>query len=235
VRAPNERKTDELVAAIIGEFAIANPNFYVPSIEADVRAFVAALQNRGNEEPALGYEVDNKRRAERLRTWIEQGQALLAEMPKTFRTVLFIGRASELYDFLDREVALRQQRILSLLQSLATRCDSIIERGIGAHRATDFEKLRAATAARYFTERCGIPLAYSNPNSAYCVTAPLFYEAATGRPVQDLKRACENVAQLPNWEEIRAQFEAAKISFHGEIPAVAPDSLPEDRFIDNDC
>ncbi len=230
MRAPRPRDTDELVRAILDELKPSRRD--QEEIAAEIRGWISAL--RVADGPALGYWVDNQKHAERLRDWIAQGEALFADMPDSFRLLMFFGEWSELFDRTDRKAISRFRRFTSLLGWLRQRCGFILKVKAGAIRSGDrhdkLGKRRAAMAARYFTERCYIPLAYSD-GSPYRVTAPLFYEAMTGRK-EDLTRACAAIARMPGWEEWRSRFRELRIIGRGQISVNDVGDEEEHRYID---
>jgi hypothetical protein len=232
MRAPNPRDTDDLVTAILDELKPSRHDREI--IAAEIRDWIGVLRSAG--DPAIGYWADNQKHAEALRKWIAEGEALFADMPQSFRLLMFFGEWTELFDRTDQKVIGRSRRLLSLLARLRHRCSLILQIKAGPSRKGNRDdtlgKHRAAMAARYLTERCWIPLAHTTGDSPYRVTASLFYEAMTGEPGAGLERACAAVARLPNWEESRRRFRELQSSGRGQIPIERWSGPPEDRYID---
>jgi hypothetical protein len=248
------RNTDEIVADILDAYGIrklkiAYEQEHFDKLTAkqirdqetadEIRGWIEALENLQGD-PTLGHWADNEGPARRLQRWAAEGEKIFNEMPKTFRLLLFLGEWAELYDSTDQRAIGRSRRIVSVLRWLAQRCSFILETKAGASKHENIQKRRAAYAARYFTERCGLELAYSNENKPYRVTAGFFYEAMTGFQGVDLRTQCEDIARSPYWDEWRRRFRKQIIgSGHFQMdvgddePAGAPfikgDEPPEAR------
>jgi hypothetical protein len=239
MRAPMpDPDTDQLATAIVDEYGRAcldqNACLVSKMAEAEIRAsFIILRAIRGNE-PALGYPADNKKHAEKLGKSLAQLEQVFTDLPKSFLRHMFYRAdlaeaTTELNLFLDAVGALRE------------RCAVILESEQDGNRNTDLDKRQAAMAARYFTERCGLPLTYSTETSVYRVAAPLFYEAMTmtGWTGPNLKQQCEDVARMPvsNWKDWQTKFGEmiVRVLRRPRLQMDDKDGPPEeeDRFIGN--
>ena len=95
------------------------------------------------------------------------------------------------------EVQKGELALLSMLWKLHERCHRILDLRLGEHGSAGHQQVRAAAVSRELMERCGLPLAYASPTSAYRVVASLLYEEMMGEYGKDLERACETVARRP--------------------------------------
>jgi hypothetical protein len=229
---PSTRDTDKIVSDILSEYGIRSSKRtgFDQVIEAEIRGWIKALRDKQGD-PSFGYWSDNERWARRLQKWVKDGEDLFIQMPKSFRLLLFLGEWKELFDDTDQRVVGRSRRILKLLGWFARRCDFILKTEAGASGHEKLQKRRAAMAARFFAERCGIPLAYSSDNKPYRGAASLFYEAMTGVYGEDLRYQCEEVAKMQNWQEWREKFDSLRVLSRGRIDD-RKDLPEEDRYID---
>jgi hypothetical protein len=125
MRAPNPRGIDEIVTDILDELKPSRNAR--EEITAEIRDWISVLRAAGN--PTFGYWADNQKHAKKLRDWITQGEALFADMPDSFRLLmfLFLGEWTELLDRTDRKAIGRFRRLLSLLGWLRQHCNLILQ------------------------------------------------------------------------------------------------------------
>jgi hypothetical protein len=218
------RNTDEIVAAILRELGIKPGG----DIEAAVRKFIRngiavhfappAGFRKTNIESAE-YILDWIDRSARFVWKFEDCGAgdrevfLVRELVPSadhFLTLWGPERVAALdqegLDALDKksfgrafnEAIKRHEALTSMLEELRARCHRILELQPGVHGGAGYRQMRVARFSRALMKRCGLPLVYTNPNSAYRMVASLLYEAVTGEGDKDLERACKVVARRPS-------------------------------------
>jgi hypothetical protein len=231
----SENDTADLVTAIVTEYSRACRDredlCLVPKVAvAEIRAAFVVLRAIQGDEPAFGFPADTKRYAEELQKWVRQGEALFGRMPKSFLRQVFYGANPF-------EASSRLNRFVTALGWFGERCGVILSAEAHGNRNIDFDKRQAAMAARYFTERCGLDLAYSTESGAYRVAAPLFYEAMTmaGWRAPSLKQQCEDVARLSDaiWNHWQTKFGAIidKVLRRPQLQMNDKGGAPEAPFI----
>jgi hypothetical protein len=235
MRAPMpETDTTELVTAIVAEYSRACQDqdacLVSKVAEAEIRAAFVVLRAIQGDKPAFGFPADTKRHAEELQKWVRQGETLLGRLPKSFLRQVFYGANPF-------EASSRLNRFVTALGWFGERCGVILSAELSGNRNIDLDKRQAAMAARYFTERCGLELAYSTENSAYRVAAPLFYEAMTmaGWKGPSLKQQCEDIARMPDstWNDWQTKFGTtiARALRRPQLQMNDKAAPPEDHFI----
>jgi hypothetical protein len=174
------------------------------AIEEFIRALMAGF---GLLEPPSNRKA-NSNYAQALLEWIDQGEKLLSDAPRGFNALtLFAEEERETYDAImqkrwdaiygmTQRADTRWNYLVELLAKLRAHCDRIVRLQLGRHGGTGYQQERAALAAALLMKRCGLPLTYSNAGSEYCRVASEFYEEMTGQSEQDIRRACERMAQF---------------------------------------
>jgi hypothetical protein len=171
-------------------------------IKPEIYGWIAMLRATRDDGPAFGNRAENREFGEKWQRWLVEGRSLFAKMPKESRALFFLGEWIELRDRADRRANRRFRSFRSMLGWLADRCNFVLDTDAGGDVRANTKKRKAAIAARYFTERCGLALLHTDENGPYRETAALFYQAMTRhRADVDLRRQCEAVAKLTNWEE----------------------------------
>jgi hypothetical protein len=148
-----------------------------------------------------GNRKQNKRYAEDIIKWIEDGEKLLAGRPEAFHPASLFRERPILPDqplIVTRFAGECFWFLKDILAHMRQQAKSIIDIGFGAHgNSGQDQKLAAEVAAGLMAEH-GLPATYSSENSVYCTVARLCFEAITGRSSEngeDIRRACRVIAQ----------------------------------------
>jgi len=191
------RSTEEIAAEIVREIRKEN----VRVDEARIHNMVDKLTSPSIRDFKCGNRKQNKKYAEDIIKWIEDGEKLLAGRPEAFhpaslfrerpilpdQPLIVTGFAGELARFLK-----------DILAHMRQQAKSIIDIRFGAHGNSGQDQKLAAEVAAIFMAEHGLPATYSSENSVYCKVARLCFEAITGRSSEngeDIRRACTVIAQ----------------------------------------
>jgi hypothetical protein len=203
------RSTEEIAAEIVGEIRKEN----VAVDEALIHYMVHGLTTPSIRDSKCGNRKQNKRYAEEVIKWIDDGQRLLAGRPETFDPLSLFREEPIEPDWpplvVGRSEGKRARSLRAILAGMRRQAKLIIDNKIGAHgNSGQDQKLAAEVAAGLMAEH-GLPAAYSSENSVYCKVARLCFEAITGRSSEngeDIRRACRVIAQEPPPGELATQL-----------------------------
>jgi hypothetical protein len=195
------RSTEEIAAEIIDEIRKANPAAEISEIF--VHRLIGRLKWPSMRDPKIGNRKQNKRYAEEVIKWIEDGHRLLAGRPDTFDSALPFGELSIYYDpslvpVVPVSAGERARSLKDILAGIRRQAKFIIDNEIGAHGNSGQDQKLAAELALGLVATYGLPATYSSENSVYCKVARLCLEAITGRSsenAEDIRRACRVVPQ----------------------------------------
>jgi len=195
------RSTEEIAASIIEEIRNAEPAADVD--ETVVHGLIKLIHKgtvpriRGSQ---FGNRKQNKRYAEQLIKWIEDGQRLLGGCPDTFDPVLLFRKEPIDPDrtvSVKESAAARARSLKDILSHIPRQATLIKNDEIGAHGNSGQDQILAAEVALALVIAHGLPARYSSENSVYCKVARLCFEAMTGRHSEngkDIRRACKHIA-----------------------------------------
>src|SRR5262249_47148851 len=195
------RSTGEIAAEIIEEIRNAKPTAEVH--ETLIYYLIDGLTWPGIREPKFGNRKQNKRYAEEVVKWIEDGHKLLAGRAGTFDAALLFreehpDNASLDALFVTKSACERARSLKNILAGIRRQAKFIIDNEIGAHGNSGQDQKLTAELALGLVGEHGLPATYSSENSVYCRVARLGFEAITGRSFEngeDIRRACRVVAQ----------------------------------------
>jgi hypothetical protein len=192
------RSTEEIAAEIVGEIRKEN----VAVDEERIHKIVDMLTLPSIRDSKFGNRKQNKRYAEEVIKWIDDGQRLLDGRQDTFDpSSLFREKPIEpdgptiVVGWFERE---RARSLKDILADMRRQAELIIDNEIGAHGNSGQDQKLAAEVAVGFVAGHGLPATYSSENSVYCKVARLCFEAITGRSSEngeDIRRACRVIAQ----------------------------------------
>lgn len=191
------RSTEEIAAEIIKEIRNATPVVD----ETLIHGLIEDLRAPGIRDFQFGNRSQNKRYAEKVIKWIEDGHRLLAGRPGVFDVALLFHNEPidpDLGELFVPEFASERARSLKdILAGIRRQAKSIVKNRIGAHGNCGQDQKLAAQVAQGLVAKHGLPAAYSSENSVYCAVARLCFETITGRrPMNaDILRACRDVGQ----------------------------------------
>jgi hypothetical protein len=175
-----------------------------------VRRFINNLRQIKDEPPEFGYRTENLEYLEELRSDIDRFRKTLGRVPNDnlfltlFAPELKIRapdrRGSSVVQALDsmmEDAETEYGDLVLRLGGLGDRCAQIAGARPGKDKRFGQQQSRAALASRVLLAKVGKKATSGTWQSLYRQVAALFYEAMTGEPVVDIKRACDDVLRLP--------------------------------------